>query len=73
VEVDDEVVFFLGEVAALEVGAQVVDPPQPAALAAAQQPRRLGERPPAAFAVGLGGVATLGLAGAAAPARFALI
>ena len=50
-EVDDEVVFLLREVAALEVGAQVVDPPQPAALPAALQPRRHGKRPPAALAV----------------------
>jgi hypothetical protein len=53
VELDDDVVLLLGEVAALEVGAQVVDPPEAAALAAAQQARGLGERPPAAFAVGL--------------------
>ena len=52
-ELDDEVVFFLGEVAPLEVRAQVVDPPQPAALPAALQPRRIGKRPPAALAVGL--------------------
>ena len=52
-ELDDDVVFLLCEVAALEVRPQVVDPPQPAALAAAQQPRRLGKRPPAALAVGL--------------------
>ena len=53
VEPDDEFVFLLGEVAALEVWAEVVDPPEAAALAAAQQARRLGERPPSAFAVGL--------------------
>jgi hypothetical protein len=38
VELDDELVLLLGEVAALEVRAQVVDPPQPAALPAPQQP-----------------------------------
>ena len=52
-QLDDEVVLVGGEVAALEVWAEVVDPPEAAALAAAQQARRLGERPPAAFAVGL--------------------
>jgi hypothetical protein len=38
VELDDELVLLLGEVAALEVRAEVVDPPQAAALAAPQQP-----------------------------------
>ena len=52
-ELDDELVFLLCEVAPLEVRAQVVDPPQPAALPAAQQPRCLRKRPPAALAVGL--------------------
>jgi hypothetical protein len=37
VELDDEVLFVGGEGAALEVGAQVVDPPQTAALAAPLQ------------------------------------
>jgi hypothetical protein len=37
VEVDDEFFFIGGEGAALEVGAQVVDPPQTAALAAPLQ------------------------------------
>jgi hypothetical protein len=38
VERDDEVLLLLREAAALEVGAEVVDPPQAAALAAALQP-----------------------------------
>jgi hypothetical protein len=38
VELDDELVFLVGEVAALEVGAEVVDPPEAAALPATQQP-----------------------------------
>jgi hypothetical protein len=38
VELDDEVVLLLGEVAALEVRPQVVDPPQAAALPAPEQP-----------------------------------
>lgn len=37
VELDDEVFFVGGEGAALEVGAQIVDPPQTAALAAPLQ------------------------------------
>jgi hypothetical protein len=38
VEADDGVLLLLAEVAALDVRAQVVDPPEPAALAAPQQP-----------------------------------
>lgn len=38
VELDDELVFLLGEVAAFEVGTEVVDPPKPATLPAPQQP-----------------------------------
>ena len=51
VQLDDEVVLVGGEVAALEVGAEVVDPAEAAALAAAHQSSRLGQRPPAPFAV----------------------
>jgi hypothetical protein len=51
VQADDELVLVVGEVAALEVRAEVVHPAQPAALAAAQQPRRLGQRAPAPLAV----------------------
>jgi hypothetical protein len=53
VELDDDVVLLVGEVASLEVWPEVVDPPEAAALAAPLQPRRLGQRPPATFAVGL--------------------
>jgi hypothetical protein len=38
VQVDDELLLVVGEEAALEVGPQVVGPPQPAALPAPQQP-----------------------------------
>lgn len=51
-ELDDELVFLLGEVSTLEVGAKVVDPPEAAALAAAEKTGGLGERAPAALAVG---------------------
>jgi hypothetical protein len=51
VEVDDEAVLVGREVAALEVGAEVVDPAEAAGLAAAEQARRLGEGAPAAVAV----------------------
>jgi hypothetical protein len=37
-ELDDDVLFLLGDVAPLYVGPQVVDPPQPAALATPQKP-----------------------------------
>lgn len=36
-EGDDELVLVVGEVTTLQVGPQVVDPPQAAALAAAKQ------------------------------------
>lgn len=38
VDVDDGALLLLGEGAALEVGPEVVDPPEPAALAAPLQP-----------------------------------
>jgi hypothetical protein len=38
VEVDDEPLLVVGEEAPLEVGPQVVGPPEPAALPAPQQP-----------------------------------
>jgi len=38
VELDDDVLFLLGDVAPLDVRPKVVDPPQPAALAAPEQP-----------------------------------
>jgi hypothetical protein len=37
-ELDDEVVLLLGDVPPLHPVSEVVDPPQPAALAAPQQP-----------------------------------
>lgn len=46
-EVDDEVVLILGEVASLDVGPQVVGPPQAAALAAAVEPRQFWQSSPA--------------------------
>jgi len=53
VELDDELVLLLREVAALEVGPEVVDPPEAAALAAAEQAGGLGQRSPAPLAVRL--------------------
>ena len=38
VELDDDVLFLLGDVPPLHVRPEVVDPPQPAALAAPEQP-----------------------------------
>ena len=52
-ELDDELVLLFREVAALEVGAEVVDPPEAAALAAAQEAGGLGQRAPATLAVRL--------------------
>jgi hypothetical protein len=37
-ELDDELVLLLGEITSLEVRSQVVDPSQPAAFPAPQQP-----------------------------------
>ena len=37
-ELDDDVLFLLGDVPPLDVRPKVVDPPQPAALAAPEQP-----------------------------------
>jgi hypothetical protein len=42
VEADDGVLLLLAEVAALDVRAQVVDPPEPAALPTPQQPCTIG-------------------------------
>lgn len=36
-ELDDELVFFFGEVAAFEVGTEVVDPAKPATLPASEK------------------------------------
>jgi hypothetical protein len=38
VQVDDELLLLVGEHSSLQVGPQVVGPPQPAALPAPQQP-----------------------------------
>jgi hypothetical protein len=53
VELDDGVLLLPGEVAALDVRAQVVDPAEAAALAAAQQACLLGQGAPVAVAVAL--------------------
>jgi hypothetical protein len=53
VELYDGVLLLPAEVAALDVGAQVVDPAEAAALAAAEQARLLGQRAPVAVAVAL--------------------
>jgi hypothetical protein len=53
VELDDDLVVVVREVAALEVRAEVVHPAKPAALAAAEEARGLGQRAPAPFAVRL--------------------
>nr|GMC87507.1 hypothetical protein BHM03_00060017 [Ipomoea batatas] len=52
VKFDNKLIFFLGEVSAFEIRAQVVDPPETAALAAAEESGGLGEGAPATFAVG---------------------
>ena len=36
-ELDDELILLLREVASLEVGTEVIDPPKPATLAAPQK------------------------------------
>uniref|UniRef100_A0A0A9F624 Uncharacterized protein n=1 Tax=Arundo donax TaxID=35708 RepID=A0A0A9F624_ARUDO len=46
-QADDGVLLLLREAAPLQVGAQVVDPPQPAALAAPLEPCELGHGAPA--------------------------
>jgi hypothetical protein len=51
VELDDEALLLGGEGALLEVGPQVVRPPEAAALAAAGQPRVLLHRVPVPLAV----------------------
>lgn len=50
-ELDDELVFFFGEIAPFEVGTEVVDPAETAALAAAEETGGFGERAPTALAV----------------------
>lgn len=51
-EFDNELVFVFGEVASFEIGSQVIDPAEAAALAAAEEAGGFGQRAPAAFAVG---------------------
>jgi hypothetical protein len=53
VQPDDEVLLAVGDVAALDVGPEVVEPPEPAALAAPRQVGALRHVPPAAFAMSL--------------------
>ena len=50
-EFDDELVFFEGEIAALEVREEIVDPAETTALAATEKAGGFGERAPAAFTV----------------------
>jgi pyruvate/2-oxoglutarate dehydrogenase complex dihydrolipoamide acyltransferase (E2) component len=51
VEADDESLLVGGEVAALDVGAEVVDPAEAAALAAAEQAGKAWQRAPVGVAV----------------------
>ena len=46
-QADDEALLVVGEVAAADVGAEVVGPAEAAALAAAVEPRRPGKAAPA--------------------------
>ena len=46
-EFDDEFIFFFSEVASLEIGAEVVDPPEAAALATPEKASGFGEGAPA--------------------------
>lgn len=50
-EFDDEFVLVAGEIAAFEVGTEIVDPAEAAALAASEEAGGFGERAPAALAV----------------------
>lgn len=50
-ELDDELIFFFSKIAAFEVGTEVVDPAETAALATAEEAGGFGERAPAALAV----------------------
>jgi len=51
VEFDDEFILFFREIPTFEVRAEVVDPSETAALAAAEKAGGFGERAPAAFTV----------------------
>lgn len=50
-ELDDELVLFLGEVSTLKVRPEIVDPAETAAFATPEKAGSFGERPPAAFAM----------------------
>ena len=51
-EFDDELIFLFSEITSLEVRPQVIDPPEAAALSAAEKAGGLGQRPPAALPMG---------------------
>lgn len=50
-ELDYELVLFLGEVSTLKVRPEIVDPPETAAFATPKKAGGFGERSPAAFAM----------------------
>lgn len=50
-ELDDELVFFLGEVSTLKVRPEIVDPPETAAFSTPKKSGGFGERSPAAFSM----------------------
>lgn len=50
-ELDDELILLLGEIAALEIGPKVVDPPEAATLAASQKSSSFRQGPPAPLAM----------------------
>jgi hypothetical protein len=49
---DDELIFLLGEIATLEVRAEIVDPPETTTLTTAEKTSGFGERSPTSFTVG---------------------
>ena len=51
-ELDDELIFLFSEISPLEVRPEVVDPPEAAALAAAEESGGLWQRSPAPLPVG---------------------
>lgn len=50
-ELDDELVLFLGEVSTLKVRPEIVDPTETATFAAPKKSSGFGKRSPAAFAM----------------------
>lgn len=50
-KLDYQFIFFFGEIAALKIGAEVVNPPQSTALPAAEETGGFRKRTPTAFAV----------------------